>query len=197
MTLAASPAIRPAVEIAVRPEFPICALPRLWKWAQDCRHQFADDFSPKTLDEFVAHWNRLVQSGHRSWGVFADGELGGALTSNRINPIRADIHALFRRALWGRGIAAEAFRAVLTELFDDGVLKISSACFADNHSVLGLVGKLGFEREAKLRAHTLRDGKPADQVLVGLTAERFKRLFGESAVNLSQSAKEVGSCHSC
>lgn len=180
--------------VTIAEPFPEHALPRLWKWAEDSRHQMADEFSPKTLDEFVTHWERLVHSGHRSWAVFADGELGGALTSRRLNPMLADIHAVFKRTLWGRGVAVEAFRLVLSELFNDGVLKISSACFADNHAVLGLVGKLGFEREARLRKHTFRDGKLVDMAVVGLTAERFKHVFGEPAGQLIETAKEDDIC---
>jgi RimJ/RimL family protein N-acetyltransferase len=177
VTPAITSAVKPAVTI-VEP-FPAHALPRLWKWAEDSRLQVADAFSPQTLDEFVRFWERLVQSGQRSWGVWRDGELGGAIWSTRLNPVMADSHGIFQRAFWGRGITAEALRLAYAEIFAGDVQKIAIVCFSDNHALLGLVGKLGFEREGLLRKSTLRDDVMVDQAVVGLTKERFEQLSRE------------------
>lgn len=166
--------------VTVESPFPPYALPRVWKWVEDSHHQMCDDFSPKTLDQFIDHWDGLVRGGQRSWAVFVDNELGGALSSSRSTPIRADFHAIFKRSFWGQGIATQAFKLALGQLFDEGIQKITTGCFFDNHAVLGLFGKLGFEREGRLRDNTFRNGKSVDQVIVGLTASRFAELFGKA-----------------
>jgi RimJ/RimL family protein N-acetyltransferase len=133
----------------------------------------ADDFAVKTLDEFVDFWERLTQAGKRSWGVWRDGELGGAIWSTRFSPVAADSHCIFKRAFWGHGTTAEALNLVYADVFAAGVEKISIVCFSDNHSLLGLVRKLGFEREGTLKKSTLRGGVLVDQAVIGLTRERF------------------------
>jgi RimJ/RimL family protein N-acetyltransferase len=173
--------MKPAVQISVRSPFPLHALPRLWKWAEESRRQVADEFSPKTLDEFVDFWERLAQAGQRSWGVWRNGDLGGAIWSTRVNPVTADSHCIFKRTFWGQGITAEALRLAYSELFADGAQKITIVCFADNHALLGLVRKLGFEREGLLKKSTLRDGELVDQAVIGLMKERFEELFGGRA----------------
>jgi RimJ/RimL family protein N-acetyltransferase len=97
----------------------------------------------------------------------------------------ADSHCIFKRAFWGSGTTAAALRQVYAEIFADGgeqkitIKKITIVCFSDNHALLGLVRKLGFEREGVLKKSTLRDGQLVDQVVTGLTRERFEQLFGE------------------
>jgi RimJ/RimL family protein N-acetyltransferase len=165
----------PAVKVAA--PFPVHALPRLWQWAEDSRRQVADEFAPKTLDQFVEDWERATHGGQWSWGVWRDGDLGGAIWSRRLSPVMADSHCIFKRAFWGSGTTAEALRLAYADIFaDDQVQKIAIVCFADNHALLGLVRKLGFEREGILRKSTLREGKLVDQAVIGLTKERFMEL---------------------
>jgi len=171
--------VKSAVQVSVQPEFPLYALPRLWQWAEDSRHQVADQFSPKTLDEFVNSWERQAVAGQRSWCVWVNGELGGAVWSTRLSPVLADSHCIFKRSFWGQGITREALRLVYAEIFAGGIEKIAIVCFVDSHALLGLVRKLGFEREGTLKKSTLRDGQLVDQAVIGLTKEAFEELFGE------------------
>jgi RimJ/RimL family protein N-acetyltransferase len=177
--LAPASPVNAAVKV-VEP-FPVHALPRLWGWAEQSRRQVADDEAPRTLDEFIRFWERLGQAGQRSWGVWRDGDLGGAIWSMRITRVMADSHCIFKRAFWGAGTTAAALRLAYAEIFadQDGPRKITIVCFSDNHALLGLVRKLGFEREGLLRKSTLRDGQLVDQAVIGLTRERFEQLFGE------------------
>jgi RimJ/RimL family protein N-acetyltransferase len=174
VALATPSPMKPPVNV-VEP-YPVYALPRLWQWAEESRRQVADESSPKTLDDFVQFWERLAQSGQRSWGVWRDSELGGAIWSTRFSPVVADSHCIFKRAFWGSGTTAEALRLAYAEIFESGVQKINIVCFSDNHSLLGLVRKLGFEREGTLRKSALRDGELVDQAVIGLTKERFAEL---------------------
>lgn len=162
--------------VTVESPFPQHARPRVWTWIGDSRRFVADDFAPATLDDFIEFWERREHAGEQNWAVYRDGELGGLITSARFNPVLADFHALFKKSFWGHGLGVEAFRLVLSEIFGAGVQKVSSACFSDNHAVLGLVAKVGFDREGLLKRNTMRDGKLVDQVMVGLTKERWDQL---------------------
>ncbi len=159
--------------VSIESPFPVYALPRVWAWAEESRRQVADDFAPKSLDEFLAHWDSQALAGQRSWAVRRDGELGGVVTSTRFNPVAADAHCIFKRSFWGYATTGEALRQVFEEMFEEGVLKIATVAFSDNAAIIGLTGRLGFRREGTLERQTLRDGKLVDQVILGLTKERF------------------------
>jgi RimJ/RimL family protein N-acetyltransferase len=162
--------------VTIASPFPRYALPRLWRWADASWRQVADDFAPRTLDEFVSYWETKECAGMRSWEVIRDGEMGGVVTSLRLNPVLADAHCIFKKSFWGHETTAEALRLVFEQLFADGVLKIETKCFHDNHALLGLVGKLGFEREGTRKQSTLRGGKLVDRAAVGLTKENWERI---------------------
>ena len=160
--------------VAIEEPFPLHAVPRVWAWTQQFRDRVADDFGPQTLDEFVQQWERDAVAGRRTWIVLRDGEMGGVITSRKISPMVADAHCIFKREFWGQGTTAEALRLVFEQVFLSGVEKISAMTFADNHALLGLVKRLGFEREGLLRSQTKRNGVAADVVIVGVTKDRFQ-----------------------
>lgn len=172
---AGTPSLAKSALEVVEP-FPGYALPRLWTWLQASRRMSADEFSAATLDQYVDDWDRRERAGMRSWGVWRNGELGGAVTSMRFNPVLADFHCLFHRSFWGHETTAAALRFVFAQLFADEVRKIATFCYADNHALLGLVRKLGFEREGTVREYALRDGQMVDMAIIGLTRHRFVAL---------------------
>jgi RimJ/RimL family protein N-acetyltransferase len=163
-----------AVTVTIERPFPTYALPRVWGWTVESRRQVADDFAVKTLDEFVNQWEAAERAGRSSWGVWRDKELGGAVTSARVNPMCVDAHCVFKRSFWGHAVTVEALRLVFEEIFSNGeTQKIMATAFRDNHALLGLVRKLGFQKEGVLRQQTRRNGEMVDVVLIGLTAEGF------------------------
>src|SRR5579872_629050 len=164
------------IPVEVIEPFPLHAVPRVWEWVREFRDRVADDFAPSTLAEFVSQWEAQDAAGRRTWAVLRDGELGGVITSNRLSPIVADAHCVFKREFWGRDTTAEALRHVFAAIFAQGVEKITSLAFRDNHALFGLVARLGFEREGTLRQHTRRRGELVDMVIVGLRRERFNGL---------------------
>jgi len=162
-----------AAGVTVSRPFPIHALPRLWAWTVESRRQVADDFAVQTLEEFVSRWEAAETAGRSSWAVWRDKELGGAVTSSRINPVCVDAHCVFKRSFWGHAVTVEALRLVFEEIFSNGILKITATAFYDNHALLGLVRKLGFQKEGVLRQQTRRAGELIDVVVIGLTREGF------------------------
>jgi RimJ/RimL family protein N-acetyltransferase len=66
-------------------------------------------------------------------------------------------------------------REVYAAAFASGLTKLYSVIFSDNSAVIHLAHQLGAKREGKLRQHTLRGGKPADMLVLGLTREDFAK----------------------
>lgn len=81
----------------------------------------------------------------------------------------AEIGYWLGEAYWGRGIAAEALRLVSEYAFRDcGMLRLYALPFADNQQSMRVLEKAGYEKEAILRASSVKFGKPRDQALYAL-----------------------------
>jgi RimJ/RimL family protein N-acetyltransferase len=164
----------------VESPFPDFALPRVWSWIQDFRQRVTDDFSPRTLTEFVAQWAELAPT-RKTWGVWRDGELGGLIVWEPWPmPGIGVSHALFKREFWGRATTHTALVSVYRELFDGGVRKILGFPFRSNHAIVGLGKALGARTEGVLRQQTLQGGRPVDLVILGLLKEDFERCQSDS-----------------
>jgi RimJ/RimL family protein N-acetyltransferase len=153
--------------------FPTYAVPRLWGWIQEFHHRVCDDFAVKTVEGYVTEWETALQRGRQSWAVYRDGELGGAITATRLSPMLADIHTVFAKRFWGHATTLVALRQVCEGLFAEGATKIVSLAYKDNRSVIGIWRALGGTIEGTLEAQTMRAGKPADMIVLGLSKERF------------------------
>jgi len=173
-----APGNNPYVEVRVESPFPDYAVPRVWTWIQSFRHRVADDFAPRTLEEFVQYWERRKQA-DRTWGVWRGEDLGGLITIEELNPAVVSSHCLFKRSFWGGETTLEALRQVYSQIFDEGYQKIVSFAFRDNAQLLGLARKLGAEKEGVLRKQTVRDGKPVDMIAIGLLREDFMAKIGK------------------
>lgn len=161
--------------MTVSSPFPHYALPRVWGWIGESRRQTQDDFSVDTLNAFVGEWEVADAAGRLTWAVWRDGELGGVVMSRRINPVCVDSHCVFKRSFWGHGTTVEALRLVARDIFSSGeTQKITAWAYHDNHALLGLVRKLGFQKEGTLRQQTRRAGEPVDVVMLGLTKQAFE-----------------------
>lgn len=150
--------------------FPAHALPRVWVWCEQFRRRVADDFSPKNLDDFIeqarATWTR-------SWGVWMGDELGGIITYRAWSPVCGELHIICRQDFWGRERTDAAAVLAMGDVFRSGAIKVMGVAFAENRQVLGLLKRLGFSREGRLRKHTLHRGRPVDVMLYGMTKQEF------------------------
>lgn len=158
---------------AVRLEspFPEYALPRVWTWCEQFRSRVADDFSPKTLDEFVA---QAQATWTRSWGIRVGDELGGIITYRAWSPVCGELHIICRKDFWGRERTDAAVVMAMADVFGSGVIKVMGVAFSENKQVRGLLKRLGFSREGCLRRHTLHRGKPCDVTLFGMTDKEYE-----------------------
>jgi RimJ/RimL family protein N-acetyltransferase len=160
------------VDIRVETPFPAAAWPRVWQWVSDFRSRVADDFAPKTLEDFVAQ--QLASSG-RTWATYRDGELCGMVSFEPVSPVSGLTHCLFRKDFWGRNTTREALRLVYTEIFAGGCHKVFGTPFRDNNAMISLARSIGFQREGVLREQTKRGGVFVDMVVLGMTKGDFEK----------------------
>jgi RimJ/RimL family protein N-acetyltransferase len=152
--------------------FPFESLPRVWKWCSDFRQKVADDFGPKTMDEFITHM-RSVWDRQKSWAIYNDGELGGLITFERVTPWLGTAHVLLKPDFQGKGIAVQACRQAVGEMFEEGIGKLSFYPLGGNLAIGSLLVNIGAKREGTLEGQTLSNGKPIDIWMYGLTKEKF------------------------
>lgn len=169
------------MEIRTESPFPEYAWPRVWSWIETFRHRVADDFGPKTLEEFVEQ--RMAATHEKTWAVYRDGELGGIVSFQALTPWLGTAHCLFKKNLWGFETTIPALRAVAEEIFATGIWKLTVMPFRDNLQIKGVLKRLGAECEGTLREHTVREGKPVDVLLYGLTRKRFEDAIRSSSTD--------------
>lgn len=162
------------MNIEVRSPFPIEALPRIWRWIEPFREKLSDDFSPKTLEAFIAmklpHWDRK-----RTWAVYGDGELGGLIEFEKLTPYVGTAHFLLKPEFQRQGLSMKAARIAAEDIFEhEGVGKLAFFIPSGNLAIGSLLVNLGAKREGTLEGHTLRGGKPTDLWIYGLSKEVFQ-----------------------
>lgn len=151
-------------EVTLRSPFPPEDVPRIWTWMEPFRWRVSDDFSPKTLADFIPYFRALEARG-KSWAVYRGDELGGVLNYEQVSPVVGSFHCIFKKAFWGRGTTAAAVTAALPEMFER-CQKMVVPVVVGNHSMLSLLTALGGSREGVLKGQSRRDGKPVDIALM-------------------------------
>jgi RimJ/RimL family protein N-acetyltransferase len=153
-------------EVSLRSPFPPEDVPRIWEWIEPFRWRVSDDYSPKTLMEFVLHF-QATAARSKTWGVYRDGELGGCITYDQVSPIVGTAHVVFKKSFWGHATTFSALQLAMAECFES-CQKLSQPVVSGNKAMISLLKKLGASTEGTLVAHSRRDGKPIDIVLLAL-----------------------------
>lgn len=151
-------------EVILRSPFPAEDVPRIWNWIEPFRWRVSDDFSPKTLAEFLSHFSALASRG-RTWAVYRGGELGGVISYEKLSPIVGTAHVVFKKSFWGRGTTVPALRLAGAEMLAD-VPKLSLPVFQGNKAMVALLMVAGAVQEGVLKKHSQRNGKPIDVVMM-------------------------------
>lgn len=160
--------------IEVTSPFPFEALPRVWRWIEGFRLQVADDFSPRTLEAYLAYMAARWEI-EKTWAVYAEGELGGLIEFERLSPWLGTAHMLLKPDFQGRGIAVTVYRSAVAEMFaEPGLGKLEFRVLGGNLAIGSLVCNIGAKREGTLTGYTLSEGKPRDVWIYGLSKEAFK-----------------------
>lgn len=94
-----------------------------------------------------------------------------ALTIDSQRHRRAELGYLLRRDRWGQGLASEASRLVVDFGFEDlGVHRVWAVCDPRNAASVGVLRKLGMQREGLLRDDLLIAGEWRDSELYAVLA---------------------------
>ncbi|MEV6785490.1 GNAT family protein [Streptomyces sp. NPDC051098] len=101
------------------------------------------------------------------------GDVGVLLHDNRM---QAELGYTLAAERQGRGYATEALRAVLDDLFTQGLRRVSAECDARNTPSARLLERLGFQLEGRRPEYTWIKGEWTDDLLFGLPAERWRTL---------------------
>ncbi|MGW0863606.1 MULTISPECIES: GNAT family N-acetyltransferase [Streptomyces] len=123
-------------------------------------------FTPKDPADraaFDAHWARIRSSSAVIRTVLADGDVVGS-TAVYGEPGEREVTYWVDRAYWGKGIATEALRALVTEV-DERPLYARAA--SDNVGSLRVLEKCGFRVVASARGYAqARDAEIDETVLI-------------------------------
>ncbi len=141
------------------------AVMKYWDWpAQESVDQ---------VRSIIQNHMEEIDSGRTQWWVAAMSPRGPAVGEVDLSDIdlhhkRAEVGFLFRRAVWGQGLACEAMERVMRYGFEELGLERLWARFHDgNEGSKRLLEKLGFTYEGTLRGHVIRDGARRDCLLYG------------------------------
>ncbi|MEU8515447.1 GNAT family protein [Kitasatospora sp. NPDC048722] len=112
-------------------------------------------------------------------GADADGPLAAtpigqaALT---LGPYRsAELGYVLRRDAWGHGYGSEAARLLCVLAFDHlGLHRLAASVDVDNAASVRVLGKLGFQREGRVRHDVLKGGVWSDSYLYSLLADEWR-----------------------
>lgn len=160
---------KPSASIVVECPFPDVALPLLWNWIEEARHQVADDFSPQTPDEFIALERQRAESGEvLSFAIYRDHELGGYVRVVPTLPMSVEAHCIFKREFYGYQTTLPALNDVARQLFEAGIERLTLPVFAHNTAIRSLLKRGGAVEEGCLRAYTRQNGQPVDVIIFGL-----------------------------
>ena len=113
------------------------------------------------------------------WGVCAapEDKVVGTCTLWQIDAEnqRAEIGFALSRAVWGRGLMIDALTLLLDFSFSDlGLRRMEADVDPENVASIGLLERLGFQREGYLRERWCVGGKVTDSVILGLLGREWQ-----------------------
>ncbi|CAM5713930.1 GNAT family N-acetyltransferase [Streptomyces purpurascens] len=118
---------------------------------------------PADRDAFDAHWAKIRSSSAVVRTVLADGDVVGSAAVYG-EPGEREVTYWIDRAYWGKGIATDALRALVTEV-DERPLYARAA--SDNVGSLRVLEKCGFRAVASARGYAqARDAEIDETVLI-------------------------------
>ena len=120
---------------------------------------------------FVAAQVLLDREQHASWSMRHDGRGVGGINIRFSSEFRiGEVGYSVARAFWGRGLATEAARAVITKAFEayPQLMRVRAMADARNIRSHRVLEKIGMVREGLLRQNRLVRGSLLDEVWYGV-----------------------------
>src|SRR6185312_5613880 len=157
-------AINRAAMVEIRSPFPPSETPRIFLWMQPFLARVSDDFSPKTIEDFIPFFLKAAEQ-QKTWAVYRDGELGGRISYQQVSPVVGTAHIVFKKSFWGHNTSIPAMELAAPEMFRH-CKKLSFQVMEGNKAMISLLKKFGAKTEGTLQAQTTRNGKPIGVVLL-------------------------------
>jgi len=131
---------------------------------RNLRDRFPHPYTPADADAWLGWVTRTDPATH--FAIEVDGEAAGGIgftLGEDVHVRLAEIGYWLGRAVWGRGIATEALRAVTAYAFaQHRLLRLQAFVFAWNAASVRVLEKVGYVREATLRHAVTKDGATTD-----------------------------------
>lgn len=141
---------------------PAFADPDLMRWWSSGPHDTVAQ-TRAYLAESASSW--------RWWAITLKGDdraIGFVAAGEKWHGNVSEIGYLLRREHWGTGIAAEAVRRVIDQIFAEGQRRVFADTDPDNAASRGLLERLGFQLEGMLRGEWETHIGVRDTALYGL-----------------------------
>ena len=145
---------------------------------------------PHDTTAFTRKYLKIVDSKYKrgefyDWAVVckADGRMIGTagFTSIDVYNNNAEIGYVLNSDYWGRGLAAEAARAVITFGFEAlRLVRIEAKYMTDNLGSKRVTEKCGMREEGILRQSVYAKGRYVDVCLCSILVDEYKRLVSKS-----------------
>lgn len=152
--------------------FPMVWASHLYAWMCEDWDANVSDEGPQTLDDVQIDLQQRAKH-EQTWGITTgDADPVGFIGYAPVNHETGMLHGVcFAKSVQGTGIAAIALTAVLVELAQHQVRKVSASYFADNQRVRRFLARHGFVDEGFLVNQTRRHGVLTSMHLVAKMLE--------------------------
>lgn len=147
--------------------FPSFADDEVMRWWSNAPHRSVEE-TREHLTGGPPEW--------RAWAITLKGEdraIGFVSAGEKRQCNVTEIGYILARAHWGSGIAAEAVRAVIEQIFAEGQRRVFADTDPDNLASRGLLERLGFKLEGVLRAEWETHIGVRDTTLYGLLRDDY------------------------
>jgi [ribosomal protein S5]-alanine N-acetyltransferase len=126
--------------------------------------------SPYTVDDARAFIQRAIELQPLCrFAIVVDGEAAGSIGFTlhaNVERVGAEIGYFLGEAYWGRGITADAVRAVTAyAITAHGLTRVYAVPYAWNPASFRVLEKAGFSCEGRMRRSAIKDGEIVDQLL--------------------------------
>lgn len=138
-------------------------------WASDPAVTNFCRFDPYTSkSDLLAFITTTVLSHPYFKAICVDSKLVGGISVSRTGDIcRGELGYVLAKEYWGKGIASDAVRLVLKEVFDEmpELERVEALVDVENLASQRVLEKVGFVKEGVLRKYGFTKGKSSDMVI--------------------------------
>ncbi|HXJ79061.1 MAG TPA: GNAT family N-acetyltransferase [Candidatus Methylomirabilis sp.] len=145
------------------------------EWSRYLR--IAQPYSLEDARQFIAAQMLLNRQAHHSWAIEHEARVVGGINLRLLSDLRIGVLGYsIARAVWGRGLATEAARAIVDAAFE-GCPKfagVRAMVDARNLASLRVLEKIGMRREGVLRLNRLGNDGLVDEVWCELSRTEWE-----------------------